>query len=498
MGEKYDIVIVGSGLGGLVCGAILAKQGKTICVLEKQHQIGGNLQVFSRKGCSFSAGMHYAGSLSKGQILYKVFSYLDIYNKLDIKHLDQKCFEKIYIGEKEYSYAAGMENFKQNLIHFFPNEKEAIETYARKLEEIWDASDLLNLRDVNQNEMQQFLEYEENAYDYIESLTKNEDLKAVLASTNGLYIGNKKTTPLYIHANINKFFINSAWRIGDKGSTIASLLSEIIENNGGKVVTRTEVTNLNFDGANIQSAQTKNGDRFFGSHFISNIHPLATLNLIEPGKVRKAYSHRIQNATNSISAFTLYIVLKKREFKHINSNIYYSKNKNVWDSANYSTETWPQGYMMYTTEDELNIGYAESIVVISMMHFDDVRKWENTWVEKRGDDYKKFKTEKSEILLNLISIKFPDLKNAVDECFSASPLTYRDYTHTFEGSMYGIVKDCNNPLGTFISPFTKIPNLLLTGQNLSLHGMLGVIMTAFQTCAGLININKLLAEIRNQ
>jgi all-trans-retinol 13,14-reductase len=323
MSEKYDIVIVGSGLGGLVCGAILAKQGRTVCVLEKHHQIGGNLQVFKRKGCSFSAGMHYAGSLSEGQILYKVFSYLDIYNKLDIKQLDKNCFEKICIGEKEYSYATGMENFKQNLINYFPNEKETIKAYAKKLEEIWDSSDLLNLRDVNQIEMPQFLEYKENAYDYIESLTNNEDLKAVLAGTNGLYIGNKNTTPLYIHANINKFFINSAWRIGDKGSNIASLLSEIIENRGGRVVTRSEVSNFNFDGATIQSAQIKNGDMFFGSHFISNIHPLATLNLIEPGKVRKAYSHRIQNATNSISAFTLYIVLKKREFKHINSNIYY-------------------------------------------------------------------------------------------------------------------------------------------------------------------------------
>jgi phytoene dehydrogenase-like protein len=48
MSEKYDIVIVGSGLGGLVCGAILAKQGRTVCVLEKHHQIGGNLQVFKR------------------------------------------------------------------------------------------------------------------------------------------------------------------------------------------------------------------------------------------------------------------------------------------------------------------------------------------------------------------------------------------------------------------------------------------------------------------
>jgi len=62
--------------------------------------------------------------------------------------------------------------------------------------------------------------------------------------------------------------------------------------------------------------------------------------------------------------------------------------------------------------------------------------------------------------------------------------------------MYGIVKDNNNPLGTFLSPKTKIPNLLLTGQNIGLHGLLGVIMSSFQTCSALIDINNVLTKIK--
>ena len=41
-------MIVGSGLGGLECASILSKEGYSVCVLEKNHQIGGNLQTFSR------------------------------------------------------------------------------------------------------------------------------------------------------------------------------------------------------------------------------------------------------------------------------------------------------------------------------------------------------------------------------------------------------------------------------------------------------------------
>ncbi len=496
MEKRYDIVIVGSGLGGLFCGAILAKEGKKVCILEKHYQIGGNLQVFERKGCHFSAGMHYAGSLDKGQILHDIYSYLGIYKNLEISKLNENCFEKIIIGDNEYSYAMGMENFKKTLINYFPEEKLAIETYTQKLEQVWESSNLLNLRELNFNDMPQFDEYKENAYDYINSLTKNIELKALLAATNALYAGNKEKTPLYIHANINNFFIKSAWRIAENGKNIASLLKKIVEDNRGNVFTHKEVKRFEFEGSNISSAIINDGEKIFADNFISNIHPISTIKLIEPGKLKKAYINRIRNLENSISTFTLFIVLKKRILKHINSNIYYSSTNNVWDNYKYTQENWPKGYMMYTTEDSNINGYAESIVIISMMNYEDVKPWENTSVMQRGNDYLKFKEEKTKKLLNLIDVKFPEVKNAIDTIYNASPLTYRDYTNTHEGSMYGIVKDCNDPLRTFISSKTKIPNLMLTGQNIGLHGMLGVIMTSFQTCSAIIDINEVIKKIK--
>ena len=73
MAEQYDIVIVGSGLGGLACGTILAKEGYKVCVLEKNKQIGGNLQTYVRDRVIFDSGVHYVGGLDKGQNLYAAF-----------------------------------------------------------------------------------------------------------------------------------------------------------------------------------------------------------------------------------------------------------------------------------------------------------------------------------------------------------------------------------------------------------------------------------------
>ena len=71
--EKFDAVIIGSGLGGLESAYILAKEGLKVCVLEKNRQFGGNLQIFVRDKAIFDTGIHYIGGLDKGQNLYQYF-----------------------------------------------------------------------------------------------------------------------------------------------------------------------------------------------------------------------------------------------------------------------------------------------------------------------------------------------------------------------------------------------------------------------------------------
>ncbi len=495
--DNFDVVIIGSGLGGLFTGALLAKNGKKVCVLEKNPIIGGNLQVFKRKGCTFSIGMHYAGSLDKGQVLYKIFRYLGIYKDLDIQKLDEECFDKIYIKDREYCFAMGLENFTQKLISDFPGEKEAIETYAEKLKEVWDSSDLINLRSMAPSMLPELKTFKENAWEYLQSLTQNKELRNVLAATNPLYVGHREKTSMFVHSNINYFFIQSAWRIAEQGANIADLLQNIITEAGGSVLAGQEVTKLNFDGPEITSATTAKGDLFYGDQFISDIHPVPLFKMIEPGKFRKAYMNRISDLENTMASFTMYVVLKKKTIKHINANVYYYNTDDVWDYE-YTHETWPKGYMLYTTEDINNKGYAESVEVITMMNYNDVKKWENTTVQKRGADYVAFKKEHEKKLLQLIYKKFPEMESAIDYIESATPLTYRDYHNMPEGSLYGIIKDCNNPLETIISPRTRVPNLLLTGQNINLHGILGVIISGFQTCASIIDINKVLKKVREQ
>ena len=63
---KIDVIVIGSGAGGLSTAALLAKAGKRVLVLEQHDQAGGGLHTFVEKGYEFDVGVHYVGEMGKG------------------------------------------------------------------------------------------------------------------------------------------------------------------------------------------------------------------------------------------------------------------------------------------------------------------------------------------------------------------------------------------------------------------------------------------------
>src|SRR6187402_2784859 len=145
--DKYDVVIIGSGLGGLLCGAILSKEGMRVCILEKNEQIGGALQTFRRDGLSLDTGIHYIGGLDKGQNLYQIFNYLGIMDRLELTRLDENSFDTILFKNDEHSYPHGMgyNNFIAGLTAIFPEERNAIDHYCAEIKKVCGSFALYNI-----------------------------------------------------------------------------------------------------------------------------------------------------------------------------------------------------------------------------------------------------------------------------------------------------------------------------------------------------------------
>ena len=66
--ESYDAVIIGSGIGGLAAGSLLAQLGgRRVCVLERHFTLGGFTHAFTRRGYHWDVGLHYVGQMGKGE-----------------------------------------------------------------------------------------------------------------------------------------------------------------------------------------------------------------------------------------------------------------------------------------------------------------------------------------------------------------------------------------------------------------------------------------------
>jgi all-trans-retinol 13,14-reductase len=501
--KKYDIVIIGSGLGGLVSAVIMAKEGKSVCVLEKNNQYGGNLQTFVRDKTIFDTGIHYIGGLDKGQNLNRYFSYLGIMDQLRLKKMNENGYDFITFDDdkNEYPHAQGYDNFVKQLKVFFPDEEVTLQKYCDKIQYTCDSFPLYNLRS-GSGYQEEILTI--NAKNFFDELTENEKLKSVLAGSNFLYAGIADKTPFYVHALSVNSYIQSSWRCINGGSQITKQLIKQIRKYGGDVFKHSEVVDFGFENNKLSSAKIKNGKEYFGDVFISNIEPKTTLKMIGEDKLRKSYFKRIQELDVLIAPFSIYVVFKPESFPYINHNYYHFKDSNrIWEADKYTEESWPESYMASMNVSEENQLWAESLTGITYMRFDEVKQWEtthNTVAEKeeRGEEYEAFKKRKTEVFLNELEKKFPNIRQHIKSVHASTPLSYRDYIGGHNGNLYGYIKDSSNPMKTFISPKTKIENLFLTGQSINMHGVLGVTIGAVVTCSEILGKDYLIKKIRSE
>lgn len=492
MKKEYDILVIGSGLGGLVSALILAKEGLKVCVLEKNNQYGGNLQTFSRDTLIFDTGVHYLGGLSKGQNLNQYFSYLEIMDALEIRKMDENGYDKITFGndETEYPHAQGHENFVLQLSKFFPDEKENLERYCEEMQYVCDHFPRYNVigKDNYNEEI-----FHLNTKRFIETITSDKKLQSVLLGSNFLYAGDSENIPFYVHALTVNSYIQSAYKCVKGGSQISKLLIRKLREYGADLYKHSEVSEMVFnEDDTLVSVITKSGKEYSAKQFISNIEIRSAIKLIGEERLKKSFLNRVLSWEPITSCFSVYLVLKPHTVPNFNYNIYhYSSEDLVWNAYQYKKETWPETYMLSSTLSKHYPGFAESLTAISYMDFDEVKVWENTIntvadEHERGEKYEQFKQEKEERMIDALEKKIPDLRKSIKKVYTSSPLSYRDYIGSFRGNMYGYIKSSENPLKTMVSPRTKIDNLFLTGQSVNMHGILGVTIGAFNTCAEIL------------
>lgn len=487
------VAIIGSGLGGLECGCILARKGFKVIVLEKANVPGGALQTFTRKDSKgrthiFDTGFHYVGSLGEGEPLGRLFSYFGLMD-LPWVPLDADFATEVLIGNHRYALPAGYVAYEESLGKAFPHCREGIRKYVGMLKDVGD-----NIFNAFRPENGMNPLFGVPAADYLRETLADPELVRLVSGASAFNMDLRpESLPMYVFAQINSSFIRSSWRLAhpDGGAAIVAALRKSLERDGGKLITGAEVTAIRTDGigrvVSLDVHKENESVELPVDYVISDLHPSLAIGMVDECRaLRRIYRSRMTGLGNSRGMFTVNVALKPGTMPYLNRNIFVAApDCDPWHVSGRGGDE----VMVHFNAADVSDGSALSLDILTPMDWDLVAP------DGRGEAYRDMKHRCAEKCIGLASKALPGLEKALDKYWTGSPLTWRDYTGTVEGSAFGAFKDCRNPLATVLSPRTPLENLFLTGQSLNLHGILGVTMTSVLTCSAMPGLGNLPAEM---
>jgi phytoene dehydrogenase-like protein len=349
--------------------------------------------------------------------------------------MDVDCTDQIIIEGQTYCLAQGFDHFVDVLADRFPQQRSSLKKYV----------EMLQGPDPDPSV---------NAWTWLNETFSDPLLIDVLSGSCLKTELRRESLPLLAFAHSQKSYIQSSWRLkGDSGLIVRSLVDDI-KRMGGDVVCRAEVTELIEQEGRVVAALTANGERYEADSFISDIHPAQTFALVKDSKVlKKIFRTRMSMLANTYGMYTYSLVLKPHALSYFNHNKFVYEGGSVWDE--------------HTAKVMLSCRVPED------------GKEDNLLLD--------LLTPCEGHPMALAEKAVPGLRDMVEQQYVSTPHTWQRFTRTPEGSAYGVRKDCRQPLLTMLSPRTPLSNLLLTGQNVMLHGLEGVVMTAQQTCDIILN-----------
>lgn len=443
---KADVVVIGSGLGGLICGRLLANQGKKVVVLEQATQPGGCTLAYHRRSTELDTGFHYVGGLGEGESLHGIFQQLGLMD-LSWMRMDE-CFEHIRYEGRDYCFAQGFDNFAATLAKDFPEDEDGLKTLANLLRQTATSS-------AHDEQFQQ--QTQTSAWDFLCQTIHNPLLREILCvpiSLKGEM--RKESLPLFTWLHVNSGCIESAWRLKGSGNLIVRKLTDAIYARGGEVLTRKRVVELTQEEGRITRAVCEDGSIYEADLFISDAHPALTMQLVS-GKVG-IYGRRVNRLENTEGSFTVSLVLKPETLRYFNYNQYLMQGE--------------QRMLINLRQPEDDSQYVRVIDLLLPMSIHEF---------SRDEHYESHKQARAEAAIRWAEEVIPGLCDMVERRYVSTPHTYLRYTLTPDGSSFGVRKDWRSPLTTFLSPRTPLANLFLTGQSLMVHGVQGVAMAAVDT-----------------
>jgi phytoene dehydrogenase-like protein len=486
--EGKNVVIIGSGIGGLSTGIILALLNYNVTVVEKNPLPGGLMRSYRRSGIDCPVGVHYVGALGESEPLGKMFRILGIdVNDLFERMGQQGIIDRYIFDDSVFDLPTSIDAYEKNLYSSFPRDSAAIDVIMKNLREIarrmLDSSFL-----TNQGDPFQSIDYFNPMGDLLRKLNVSDGLRDVLDVPSHSVIGvTPDECPVIFHHMVLASYLFSCWRLKESGSKMTDILVQRFTELGGRIILNDGADEIMLKSAKVIGLRQKSGDYLPADAIVAAIHPKALLGLLEEESLKSSFRQRVLGLKETDGVIVVQVSVDAQTHREMTHNIY----------RLYAGEKGILNYGVFYQLRRSNADGVNLLSIITKSLYGEWSKWENTNSGKRGQDYEEKKLSIAHDLLQKADKIFENLQDArILDVFT--PLTLRDYVNCPEGSCYGVMRTSSQLLKIASLNNFPVTGLYLAGQNAVAPGVLGSILGSFNAVRKIIGPERFNQEIGQQ
>jgi all-trans-retinol 13,14-reductase len=497
--KRWDVIVVGSGISSLTAATLLAKKGRSVCVLERHTKPGGYLHCFKRFGTRFDTGAHYVGAMGPGEPFRTLLEYLGVYDPEFFIKLDPEGFDEIHFPTFKAVIGEGYERNIDHLSSLFPADREGIRRFFYAMKAAAELFPTYQYRDeFDEAELKQVLET--SLMTVTDREVKDPRLKCVLFAYCCLHGVQPEDISFGFHALVTDSLLRGAYGFRQGGDALANRFVKVLESYGGKVITKCGVKELKVAAGEVTGVVTDYGETLTGEWIISGIHPKATFRLIADAKAhfRPAFLQRIDHLPESPGLMGVYAKSKNASAFKANRNYLFFRDEDPRTFLKVKdTDSVPCGAFVARPERTDTVEGGTSLLFHSPGPMSWFRPWEGSKYGQRSTDYLSFKESKARSLFAFVDRFSPGLESSIEQFSVSTPVTNLHFNGSEEGSPYGIYHSIQYSGVRALQARTHLKNLLLTGQSILFPGLMGASISGLRTAGSIIGIKELLRELKH-
>lgn len=488
----YDVIVIGSGMGGMSSAIALQKTGKKVLLLEQHYVPGGLTHTFKRKNFHWDVGVHCLGDFGKDTATGRALIFLTDSDVPQLKDMGDVYEKYIFEDGSTFDVPADKTRYQELLIATFPKEKKAIEDYFKLIDQAARQGTFVFSKRVLPKFISPFIlkrlhpYWNETTTTVLNRLTKNKKLQQILTGQWGYSASPPSESSFGIHAAIVNHYLKGGYYPVGSAESFAQKMIANFKKHGGEFCLRSEVKKIVTKNDQVIGVELGNEKLITADKVISSIGAKKTLEITPSEITPHEWKKRIDALKDCPAYFCLYLGYECENPEALGiskaNHWFYEKTEDTtWKDLNL---TPPVMYVSFPSlKDPLHQGTAHTAELITFTEYDLFEKWGETRRGKRTPDYMEFKKSFEEKLLAIFKERFPALADKITVAELATPLSMEFFTKSHHGAIYGLASTVDRYLTPDLRPKTPIKGLYLTGQDVLTPGVVGAMTSGLFTAA---------------